>query len=145
MNAMTDLRNHGLTRALANQARALTLAEIPEVTRAWARQCILDYTACGIAGAIYANQMLRAMVHACQSMAGKMISAGSLADLDSGLVKVSDINKLVNVQAGWSESDATPTSASSGSNGKTPHAAIDKAPRLNQRVKKSPKQVAAEV
>ena len=51
MNAMTDLRDHGLTRALANQARGLRFADIPEVTRAWARQCILDYTACGIAGA----------------------------------------------------------------------------------------------
>ncbi len=48
MNAITGL---GLTRALAEQARALTLGEIPAVTRAWARQCILDYTACGIAGA----------------------------------------------------------------------------------------------
>ena len=51
MNAITDLRTHGLTRALAEQARALTLAEIPETTRAWARQCVLDYIACGIAGA----------------------------------------------------------------------------------------------
>ncbi len=101
-----------------------------------------DMTACGIAGAIYANQMLRAMVHACQSMAGKMISSGSLAELDSGLVKVSDINKLVNVQAGWSESDSTPTN---GTNAKTPHSAIEKAPRLNPRVKKSPKQVVGEV
>ena len=51
MNAITDLRTHGLTRALAEQARALTLAEIPETTRAWARQCVLDYIGCGIAGA----------------------------------------------------------------------------------------------
>ena len=51
MNAITDLRTHGLTRALAEQARGLTLAEIPETTRAWARQCVLDYIACGIAGA----------------------------------------------------------------------------------------------
>ena len=51
MNAITDLRTHGLTRALAEQARTLTLGEIPEVTRAWARQCVLDTIACGIAGA----------------------------------------------------------------------------------------------
>ncbi len=41
----------GITRTLAEQARKLTLADIPEVTRAWARQCILDTIACGIAGA----------------------------------------------------------------------------------------------
>jgi len=59
----------------------------------------------GIAGAILANQMLRAMVHACQPMAREMLAAKSLAGLDHGLVKVSDINKLVHVPAGWSEQD----------------------------------------
>ena len=58
---------------------------------------------CGIAGAIYANQMLRSMVHSCQPMASQMLSASSLADLDGALVKVSDINKLVKVPSAWSE------------------------------------------
>ncbi len=69
MNAMTDLRDHGLTRALANQARALTLAEIPEVTRAWARQCILDYTACGIAGA--SDELVHILLAEMQEQGGK--------------------------------------------------------------------------
>ena len=40
----------GLTWALAEQARSLSFADIPEETREWARQCILDYVACGLAG-----------------------------------------------------------------------------------------------
>jgi 2-methylcitrate dehydratase PrpD len=51
MNAITDVRANGLTRALAEQARTLSFADIPEETRAWARQCVLDYIACGVAGA----------------------------------------------------------------------------------------------
>jgi phosphoenolpyruvate phosphomutase len=62
-----------------------------------------EMAACGIAGAILANQMLRCMVHTCQPMAREMLMAKSLAALDDSLVKVSDINRLVKVQAGWSE------------------------------------------
>ncbi|MBN8903708.1 MAG: MmgE/PrpD family protein, partial [Rhodospirillales bacterium] len=51
MNAITDLSSTGLTRALAEQARTLTLADIPEDIRAWARQCVLDYVGCTLAGA----------------------------------------------------------------------------------------------
>ena len=51
MNAITDIQSKGLTRTLAEQARTLSFADIPEETRAWARQCVLDYIACGIAGA----------------------------------------------------------------------------------------------
>ena len=51
MNAITDIHAKGLTRALAEQARTLTLADIPDDIRAWARQCILDYVACALAGA----------------------------------------------------------------------------------------------
>jgi 2-methylcitrate dehydratase PrpD len=50
MNAIVDIPSTGLTRGLADQARSLTFAEIPAETRTWARQCILDYIACGIAG-----------------------------------------------------------------------------------------------
>lgn len=62
-----------------------------------------EMKACGIAGAIYANQMMRAMVHACQPMAEEMLAARALNDLDPGLVKVSDINSLVKVSQEWSE------------------------------------------
>ncbi|MBN8871684.1 MAG: MmgE/PrpD family protein [Rhodospirillales bacterium] len=51
MNAITDLSSTGLTRALAEQARTLTHADIPEDIRAWARQCVLDYVGCTLAGA----------------------------------------------------------------------------------------------
>lgn len=78
---------------------------------------------CGIAAGIYANQMLRTMVHACRSMADRMLSAGSLAELDGGLSTVGDINELVKVPAGWS--DGVGGRASGGrngsSNGTTPH------------------------
>jgi 2-methylcitrate dehydratase PrpD len=50
MNAIVDIQSTGLTRLLADRARTLTFAEIPVETRIWARQCILDYIACGIAG-----------------------------------------------------------------------------------------------
>jgi phosphoenolpyruvate phosphomutase len=61
-----------------------------------------EMAACGIAGAIYANQMLRSMVHSCQPLAERMLKAGSLSELDSTLSAVSDINKLVKVPDGWS-------------------------------------------
>jgi phosphoenolpyruvate phosphomutase len=62
-----------------------------------------DMAACGIAGAIYANQMLRAMVQACRPMADLLLATRSLADLNGSLVPVSEINKLVKVPASWSE------------------------------------------
>jgi 2-methylcitrate dehydratase PrpD len=51
MNALAEIETKGLTRALAERARTLTFADIPEETRTWARQCVLDYIACGVAGA----------------------------------------------------------------------------------------------
>ena len=51
MNAITDIQGTGLTRVLAAHAHALTFEAIPGEIRAWARQCILDYTGCALAGA----------------------------------------------------------------------------------------------
>jgi 2-methylcitrate dehydratase PrpD len=52
MNVISDIQaGRGLTRALAEQARALRPADVPEVIRTWARQCVLDYLGCAIAGA----------------------------------------------------------------------------------------------
>ena len=48
MNAIAQM---GLTRALAAKAAALRYKDIPDTVRAWARQCVLDYTACAVAGA----------------------------------------------------------------------------------------------
>lgn len=50
MNVMTDIASQGLTRVLAEHARTLTYADIPDDVRAWARQCVLDYLACTLAG-----------------------------------------------------------------------------------------------
>ncbi|HEY1932575.1 MAG TPA: MmgE/PrpD family protein [Acetobacteraceae bacterium] len=50
MNVMTDIASQGLTRVLAEHARTLTYADIPDDVRAWARQCVLDYIACALAG-----------------------------------------------------------------------------------------------
>jgi 2-methylcitrate dehydratase PrpD len=48
---MTHIAPQNLTRTLAAQARTLTYADIPDDVRAWARQCVLDYLACAVAGA----------------------------------------------------------------------------------------------
>jgi phosphoenolpyruvate phosphomutase len=71
-----------------------------------------EMAACGIAGAIYANQMLRSMVHSCLTMADKMLSAASLSELDGSITPLSEINMLVKVPSGWSEGG---TPASNGS------------------------------
>lgn len=51
MNDVATPAGQDLTRALARQAIALRHADIPEDIRAWARQCVLDYVACALAGA----------------------------------------------------------------------------------------------
>lgn len=51
MNAIDTTPSKDLTRKLAEQARALRLEDIPDDIRAWARQCVLDYIACALAGA----------------------------------------------------------------------------------------------
>ena len=48
---MTYIAPPALTRTLAEQARTVTYDSLPEDVRAWARQCVLDYLACAIAGA----------------------------------------------------------------------------------------------
>ena len=51
MNAINDIQaGEGLTRALAEQARALRLDDIPDTIRVWARHCVLDYLGCTLAG-----------------------------------------------------------------------------------------------
>lgn len=50
MNVMSDIASHGLTSTLAERARTLTYADIPPEVRVWARQCVLDYLACTLAG-----------------------------------------------------------------------------------------------
>ncbi|MEJ0017729.1 MAG: MmgE/PrpD family protein [Acetobacteraceae bacterium] len=50
MNVITDISAQGLTRALAEQARTLTFADLPDDVRALARQCVMDYVACTLPG-----------------------------------------------------------------------------------------------
>jgi 2-methylcitrate dehydratase PrpD len=55
MNVITGITSHataqGLTGALSEQARRLTYADLPDEVRTLARQCVLDYLACTLAGA----------------------------------------------------------------------------------------------
>jgi 2-methylcitrate dehydratase PrpD len=51
MNVMTDIGSQNLTRTLAEQARALRYEDLPADVRKLARQCLLDYVACTLAGA----------------------------------------------------------------------------------------------
>jgi len=51
LRRMTRIAPPDLTRALAEQARTLSYDAIPDDVRAWARQCVLDYLACAVAGA----------------------------------------------------------------------------------------------
>ncbi|MEA2744770.1 MAG: hypothetical protein QOG73_3529 [Acetobacteraceae bacterium] len=70
MNAIIDIQaGKGLTRALAEQARALRLQDIPETVRAWARQCVLDYVGCAIAGA--SDELVGILLAEMQEHGGK--------------------------------------------------------------------------
>src|SRR5690242_10580663 len=51
MNVMTDIGSQNLTRTLAEQSRALRYEDLPADVRKLARQCLLDYVACTLAGA----------------------------------------------------------------------------------------------
>ena len=55
MNVINDITSQGmsdgLTRALAEQARTLSYTDLPDDVRMLARQCVLDYVACTLAGA----------------------------------------------------------------------------------------------
>ncbi len=51
MNVITDIASQGLTRALAESTRTLSYDGLPDDVRALARQCVLDYVACTLAGA----------------------------------------------------------------------------------------------
>jgi 2-methylcitrate dehydratase PrpD len=74
MNAISDIQaGKGLTRALAEQARALRLSDIPETVRDWARQCVLDYVGCGIAGA--SDELVTILLAEMQEHGGKEVAS----------------------------------------------------------------------
>ena len=62
-------RAGGLTRTLAEQARNLQFADLPDDTRAWARQCVLDYIGCGIAGA--SDDLTRILIAELREQGGR--------------------------------------------------------------------------
>lgn len=73
MNAISDIQaGRGLTRSLAEQAGALQLEDVPETIRTWARQCVLDYLACGIAGA--SDELVTILLAEMQEQGGKAVA-----------------------------------------------------------------------
>jgi 2-methylcitrate dehydratase PrpD len=74
MNAISDIQaGQGLTRALAEQAMAVRLEDIPETIRTWARQCILDTIGCGIAGA--SDELVTILLAEMQEQGGRGAAA----------------------------------------------------------------------
>jgi 2-methylcitrate dehydratase PrpD len=74
MNAISDIQaGKGLTKALAEQARALRLEDIPVPVRAWARQCVLDYIGCGIAGA--SDELATILLAEMQEQGGREVAS----------------------------------------------------------------------
>jgi 2-methylcitrate dehydratase PrpD len=74
MNAISEIQaGKGLTRALAEQARALRMADIPEGVRTWARQCVLDYVGCAIAGA--SDELVGILLAEMQEHGGKEVAS----------------------------------------------------------------------
>ncbi len=74
MNAISDIQaGKGLTRALSEQARKLRLQDIPDTVRDWARQCVLDYLGCGIAGA--SDELVTILLAEMQEQGGKEVAS----------------------------------------------------------------------
>ena len=74
MNAISDIQSgKGLTRALAEQARGLRLADIPDNIRSWARQCVLDYLGCAVAGA--SDELVSILLAEMQENGGKEVAS----------------------------------------------------------------------
>jgi 2-methylcitrate dehydratase PrpD len=69
MDVIADVQANGLTRALAERARTLASVDIPGETRTWARQCVLDYIACGVAGA--SDELTRILVAELSEQGGR--------------------------------------------------------------------------
>ena len=74
MNAVSDIRaGEGLTRRLAEQAGGLGLGDIPEGIRTWARQCVLDYIGCGIAGS--SDELVAILLAEMQEQGGNEVAS----------------------------------------------------------------------
>lgn len=74
MNAISDIQSgKGLTRVLAEQARLLRLEDIPSPIRSWARQCVLDYVGCGLAGA--SDELVTILLAEMQEHGGREVAS----------------------------------------------------------------------
>lgn len=60
-----------------------------------------ELAACGFAAVIYANQLLRAMVHAGQMALRRMLNAKALVEVDPLLSSLEEMNQLVHVPTEW--------------------------------------------
>ena len=69
---------------------------------------LAEVEACGFAAVIFANQLLRATVHAAQAMLGPLLRAAALTDVDRFLCPVLDVNRLVGVPAEWDAAAGNP-------------------------------------
>lgn len=105
--AFGPLREIALSRRVP---RPLVLVPtlFPEVSLA-------EVEACGFAAVIFANQLLRAAVHAARAMLGPLLRAGALADADRFLCSVADVNRLVGVPEGWDAAAGEPSKPASAS------------------------------
>ncbi|MCX5656237.1 MAG: isocitrate lyase/PEP mutase family protein [Planctomycetota bacterium] len=68
---------------------------------------LAEVEACGFSAVIFANQLLRATVHAARAMLGPLLRAGALTDVDRFICPVADINHLVGVPAEWDSAAGT--------------------------------------
>jgi phosphoenolpyruvate phosphomutase len=69
---------------------------------------LAEVEACGFSAVIFANQLLRATVHAARAMLGPLLRAGALTDVDRYLCSVAEVGNLVGVPADWTAGAAKP-------------------------------------
>src|SRR6516165_3662070 len=84
MNVISDIGAQNLTRALAEQARTLRYEDLPEGVQKLARQCVLDYLACTLAGA--KEELAEMLVHGGTPAATIIGHAERLPTLSAALV-----------------------------------------------------------
>jgi len=98
--AFAPLREIAVSRRVTKPL-VLVPTLFPEVSLAEAE-------ACGFGAVIFANQLLRATVHAARAMLEPLLRAGALTDVDRFLCSVADVNRLVGVPTEWNSGDAKP-------------------------------------
>jgi len=93
MDAITEIHTgEGLTRALAERARLLRLVDIPGPIQQWARQCVLDYLGCGLAGA--SDELVAILLAEMRDQGGRLpaASAGLVNGAAAHALDFDDVN-----------------------------------------------------